>query len=186
MRDLGSLGGALPNTTVGAINVSGQVVGSGTSLDGSISHAFITGPHGIGMRDLGTLGGEFVQSGASGINSAGIVVGSSSTAGPLQTQVSHAFITGANGQGMFDLNRLVDMPAGVYLTDATAINDNGQIAAMGSDFHVYLVSGVPEPSAAILLTAAAGVLWLRWRHARGAAPDRCSGMRESVTRRSRP
>lgn len=83
-----------------SINEAGQVVGDFTTAEG-FTHAFITGPNGVGMTDLGTLGGR--TSHADSINAAGQVVGYSSTA----DGVTHAFITGPNGMGMTDIGTLV-------------------------------------------------------------------------------
>jgi probable HAF family extracellular repeat protein len=54
----------------------------------------------------------------------------------------HAFITGPNGAVMTDLNSLVNLPAEVTLTQAVAINNSGQILAVGT---------IPEPDMSVLL-----------------------------------
>ena len=95
------------------------------------------------MTELGTLGG--FGNIAYGINDAGQVVGYSYTAG-----VEHAFITGPNGVGMTDLNSLVSLPGGV-LTDATEINNLGQVAA--TSFSV-----IPEPQTYALMLAGLGLV----------------------------
>lgn len=113
--ELGNLGGV--HTAARGINDSGQVVGSSNIAGDLYSHAFITGPNGVGMTDLGTLGG--LNSEASGINNSGQVAGTARIAGDLY---SHAFITGTNGIGMSDLGTL----GGLY-SGATSINDSGQV-----------------------------------------------------------
>lgn len=89
------------------------------------------------MRDIGTLGGR--GSYAHGINDAGQVVGVSDTAEGFP----HAFITGPNGAGMIDLNSLVNAP----LEEATAINNAGQVVAVG------VIPAVPEPEIFALFVA---------------------------------
>ena len=110
---LGTLGGNTSTPT--DINDSGQVVGYAATEDGS-THAFITGPNGVGMTDLGTLGGYRSQ--AFGINNSGQVVGVSWTG----YSGRHAFITGPNGVGMTDLGTL-----GGYQSEAHDINNSGQV-----------------------------------------------------------
>ena len=112
----------------------------------ALSHAFITGPDGMGMRDLGTLGGPRQLSAAAGINDAGQVVGYSDTAGGV---LHHAFITGPDGAGMMDLNSLVDLPGGVILTEAMGINNAGQVIAVGT---------IPEPEIYALFLAGLGLV----------------------------
>ena len=61
----------------------------------------------------------------------------------------HAFITGPNGVGMTDLNSLVSLPGGVVLTEATGINNHGQVAVIGN---------IPEPETYAMLLAGLGLL----------------------------
>jgi probable HAF family extracellular repeat protein len=52
MRDLGTLGG--DHSKAYGINAAGQVVGESDTTGGA-THAFITGPNGLGMTDLNSL-----------------------------------------------------------------------------------------------------------------------------------
>ena len=57
------------------------------------------------------------------------------------------FITGPNGVGRIDLNSFVARSDGFILTNATGINNNGQVIAIG-------VAGiVPEPGSYALMLA---------------------------------
>ncbi|HZD66165.1 MAG TPA: hypothetical protein VE152_08720 [Acidimicrobiales bacterium] len=83
--DLGTLGGGLTDCTAQAINDRGQVAGTCSSSDLTVSHAFLwfRGR----MTDLGTLGGSF--SGATALNSRGDVAGESQ---PGSGGSPHAFL----------------------------------------------------------------------------------------------
>jgi probable HAF family extracellular repeat protein len=147
MTDLGTLGGGYSSVAYG-VNNAGQVVGASGPLYGTgPTHAFITGPDGLGMTDLGTLGG--VDSYAYGINDAGQVVGYSQTTGNGQT---HAFITGPDGVGMTDLGSVVNLPTGFTSFYAAVINNHGQLAAVGS------VQVVPEPKMYAMLLLGLGLI----------------------------
>ena len=63
---------------------------------------------------------------------------------------SHAFIS-PDGEGMVDLNSLVDLPDGVILTQAAGINNNGQVIAMGV---------IPEPETYALMLAGLSLMGL--------------------------
>ncbi len=127
MRDLGTLGGT-GSSAIG-INDAGQVVGDYFTA-GDVSHAFITGPNGMGMRDVGIVGGYY--STARGINDAGQVVGWSQGEGS-----PHSFITGPDGTGTRDLGTLGETGL------ALGINDAGQVVgwsifSSGSSQHAFV------------------------------------------------
>lgn len=103
-----------------------------------------------GAFDLGTLGGSW--SIARGINASGQVVGSSGTA---DYPDGHAFITGANGVGITDLNSLV---MGRNFYEASAINDLGQIVTRGGNGRAFLISMIPEPETLPLMLVGLGLV----------------------------
>jgi probable HAF family extracellular repeat protein len=134
MQDLGPLIGN--RSEAWGINNNGQIIGQAFTATG-LQHAFLINP-GEAMQDLGTLGGG--RSEAWGINNNGRVVGNSSI---NSLGESHAFIWTKSG-GMKDLNTLVtNIPDGVYLLDATAINDAGQIVGQASNQRSFILTPIP-------------------------------------------
>lgn len=153
MRDIGS-NHIEPISDDFDINNAGQVVGRGITSQG-FRHAFITGADGMSIKELSSFdrdsGTYYSMSAAHSINDAGQAVGWSSVHGSF---FGRAFITGPDG-GLIDLNSLVDLPEGVTLTDAMAINNNGQIIA---------VATIPEPETYALMLAGLGLIgFVAWR-----------------------
>ena len=100
---------------------------------------------------LGTLGGG--ESNALGINDAEQVAGYSPTYFlPAGGNSNHAFITGPDGEGMMDLNSLVDLPQGVILSQAIDINNRGQVIANA------IATTIPEPESYALMLAGLGLV----------------------------
>lgn len=133
-----------------AINNNGQVVGQAAADNGRY-HAFMY--DGI-MHDLGDLGSGYSY--AYKINNVGQVVGESYITNSNQYFARHAFIW-QNGN-MSDLNSLV--PPGTdwgYLSQATDINDSGQIVGFGilktGQTHAFLLKPTPEPSSLLALAS---------------------------------
>lgn len=118
MQALGTLPGHTESEASG-INNRGHVVGYSRGPHGT--RAFLWTSTG-GMRDLGTLpGGNFSR--AYGINNLGGVVGTSTSSAGLR-----AFVW-TPSSGMQDLNTTITGLA-TLLSEAHAINDAGQIAAL--------------------------------------------------------
>lgn len=124
MVDLGTLDGLA--SLARAVNDSGEIVGSLSvwGILGTDPHAF-SYTASDGMVDLGTLGGW--KSEALGINNHGEIVGWSSTTTNAEPTDAFLYLDGV----MVDLNSLIPPGSGIYLTNAVAINNNGQIVANG-------------------------------------------------------
>ncbi|MGA9966386.1 MAG: DUF3466 family protein [Terriglobales bacterium] len=129
--------GTLPGDTASEatrINDSGQVVGSSSGSRGTRAVLW-TGDGEI--QNLGTLrSGNY--SSAFDINGSGQVVGTSDTS--LGTR---AFLWTREG-GMVDLNALIPSDSNVILTSAQAINEHGQIVAVGNRHHQTANGHAPE------------------------------------------
>jgi probable HAF family extracellular repeat protein len=146
MIDLGTLGGFSSWAT--GINNNGQVVGYSNGKSGVGTHAYIY-TAGV-MTDLGTLVGGSYSYG-DGINSSGQIVGYANDRSGAQ----HAFLY--SGGIMTDLNDLIISNSGVTLTEATAINDNGQIAA-NNGTSAFLLS----PVWPLVMQTYGNILLLSW------------------------
>ncbi len=122
------------------INDSGQVVGMACYLMGTYTqcHAFLYSNG--AMTDLGAW--SYMSSVANSINKSGQVVGYSYTY-VGDNLVTHAFLY--NGGSLLDLNNLLPSGSGWILTDATSINDLGQIVGNGvinGHEHAFLMTPV--------------------------------------------
>jgi probable HAF family extracellular repeat protein len=169
IHDLGTLGGT--NSNGNAINVVGHIAGTASlppSGPAQIQHGHAFLYDGT-MHDLGTTDG-LNSSVGTGINNAGQLVGYS-WFDPAPSLVA---IDSANDRafvytpqtGVVDLNTLIDPSSGWVLNDANSINNVGQIlgyGTIGGQWHAFLLTPVPEPSAAILLLVACAVAMFGYR-----------------------
>ena len=153
MVDLGTLGGSFSTAT--RVNDNGDVVGYSTLVGDSASRGFID-IGGVMQAVNSPIGGD---SFAMDLNLSDQVVGLySSNVG------TRAFIN--EGGSSYDLTTLLNtaLPGGASVAEAYAINDNGAIAAIGTDGFVYVLTpaAVPEPCS-LLVVAGFGLMALRRR-----------------------
>lgn len=158
-NDLGSLANFEVNSAE-AINNAGQIAGYSEAQDGSL-HAFLY--ENATMTDLGSFNGLFLSVG--GINESGAFVGGASSPGD---DIGYIYRDGV----LQDLSTLLDPALGWHISDASGINDAGQIVAYGcrdfvcSSVLLSLTNPVPEPAGPLLLLAGLLTLGgLRWRQA---------------------
>jgi probable HAF family extracellular repeat protein len=117
MTDLGTLGGA--TSSVDAINGNGVVTGSSENTSGtSLPFEYSKGK----MTSLGTYN---IDTTPQAINDNGVIVGTTYGLNAAGDFFNDAFIY-QNGTFQ-DLNNLIPAGSGWELTDAVAVNDNGQI-----------------------------------------------------------
>ena len=149
-----------------ALNDAGTVAGSAEFRRGNLTAAVWSNG---GLRDLGTLGGN--QSAAYGISGIGAVVGSSLD----RWSKRRAFLW--DGTEMQDLNSMIEASSGWVLEEASAINDAGQIAGLGTwngTPHAFLLTPiavetqttsvapaeVPEPATFLVVAVAVALFGL--------------------------
>jgi probable HAF family extracellular repeat protein len=117
MTDIGTLGGA--NSSVNAINDNGVITGSSDNASGtSLPFVYSGGT----MTSLGTYN---IDTTPQAINDNGVIVGTTYGLNAAGDFFNDAFIY-QNGTFQ-DLNNLIPAGSGWELTDAIAVNDNGQI-----------------------------------------------------------
>lgn len=159
MQDLGVVAnGSLAN----GINNSGQVVGESAGGFGAFFWSQAAGA--INLKTFGS--GRRIY--AYDINSSGQIVGYGS---PAPGSGDRAVLWNSYGSAPIDLNTLYTdaISNGWILSEATGINDNGQITgwmrqANGSGLHAFVLTPTPIPPAFLLLfSGLAGLGLLRRR-----------------------
>jgi probable HAF family extracellular repeat protein len=141
--DLGTLGGSIGLPSIPFdINNRGQIVGQSDLPGDTIHHGFLW-QDGV-MTDLGNLPGLPISL-ANAINNKGQVVGFSQDANG--DDFSAVAVLWENGT-ITDLNTLIPVGSPLFLMEAVAINDRGQIAGWG-----HLADGEHRP---FLLTPCEG------------------------------
>jgi probable HAF family extracellular repeat protein len=123
--NLGSLGGVFGNIP-DDINNRGQVVGQSDLPGDTRLHAFLW-QDGV-MTDLGSLSDALPTSEAIGINNQGQIVGFSQD--PAGDDDSSVAVVWENGT-ITDLNTVIPAGSPLFLMEALAINDGGEIAGFG-------------------------------------------------------
>jgi len=145
MTDLGTLPGGVAYSVATGINDTGQIVGVSDIANGA-SHAFLY--HRNRMVDLGDLANDpRLNSQADAINDRGETVGWSQvrlTADHSIAQRAFLYSSGRMLSLTFQIERKSPLSGKVRLTEATAINCRGWIAADGFDAttlqdHAYLL-----------------------------------------------
>jgi probable HAF family extracellular repeat protein len=132
------------DTVALAINNPGQAIGY-RKISNTVFHAVLRSP-GHELQDLSSLQGPEGSSGAYDINDSGWVVGWSSS-----EHGSAAFLWTPSG-GMQDLNTLVvNLPPGVKLDEAHAINQRGEIAGYTAN-SVFKLTPLGGPPYSLLLS----------------------------------
>jgi probable HAF family extracellular repeat protein len=131
----------VPDSTAWAINTSGEAVGF-VWVSPGVTHAVLKSP-GKPMQDLGGLVGYGSQ--ALDINDSSWIVGHSM---PHGEWVATLWTPGGGPQ---DLNNLVvNLPPGVTLRQAHAINNRGEIVGY-TDNSVFKLTPIAEPPLSLLL-----------------------------------
>jgi probable HAF family extracellular repeat protein/autotransporter-associated beta strand protein len=166
--------GGIESCSAVAVNNNGQVLVDGWYSTFGPRYAFLYNSDGT-WASLGSFA-------PSALNDAGEAVGAT-TGGGFGPTDAVIYESGT----LTDLNALIDPSSGWTLEQATAINDNGQVAGWGLNssgqqdaFLLTPTTPTPEPSTAALLTAAVvglvGFGLRRWplrRQRRGAKNTRC-------------
>ncbi len=165
-------------STARGINNRGRIVGE--LFNGTDTRAFLYDEGAV--TQLGTLQTGRTSVGYK-INASGQIVGNADVISSIDTLVDpesgqfyyrtnyqdHAFLYD-NGS-MVDLNTLIATNSGWKLNYASDINESGQIAGYGlfdGNFHAYVLTPVPEPSAFVLAALGAGALVVSYRRKRRA------------------
>jgi probable HAF family extracellular repeat protein len=181
LQNLGTLAGFGASQATG-INAAGDVVGFAGSQ--GASRAFLE----VGnnpLLDLGILANG-MSAQANGLNDNRAVVGEVDySSGP-----SHGFLWDPVSQSMLDINSLLVNASGYTVTDATGINDHGQItgtAMINGGLHAVLLTptgteAVPEPSSWLLLLGGGAGLFIRRGLRRGRTTGRAGDGRAGASR----
>jgi probable HAF family extracellular repeat protein len=147
MTDIGVLPGYTTGSEAQGVNSLGAVVGGSFGLFGVhqtvIYHGFLYS-NGT-LTDLGNLGQGGNYSYAFDINDLGQAVGTANTT--FGDSPHHAFLWQSGT--MTDLNSLIPSGTGWVLSEADAINNNGQIVGWGflnGKMHAFLVTPGTSPS----------------------------------------